>query len=374
MKMTINENIFRPFLKELKEYVPGKSINDVAREHGLMPSDIIKLGSNENVLGPSPMAMESIKSLAGKANLYPSMHQKELRQKIANFIGLGYSSENIMVGAGMDGVLDTLARILIEPGNEVVIPIPTFTYYELACRYYGAEVLYVMRDANYEIDFNALIEAINPATKMVFICSPNNPTGNTLNQEHLRKFLTHIHHDFICFVDEAYYDFSTEGSVVDLVQDFPNLIVGRTFSKVYGLAGLRVGYAVANPAIVRQYYMAATPFAVNRLAEKAAETALDDSLFIMKSIMMVQKGRDYLKENILFPTYPSQANFILMNTAPLTASFVAGELLKKGIILRDCKSFPYLGETFIRITVGTAEQNQRIAEEINGIYSDALKR
>lgn len=372
--MTVNENIFRPFLKELKEYVPGKSINDVAREHGLMPSDIIKLGSNENVLGPSPLAMESIKSLADRSNLYPSMHQKELRQKIAKFIGLGYSSENIMVGAGMDGVLDTLARILIEPGNEVVIPIPTFTYYELACRYYGAEVLYVMRDANYEIDFNALIESINPATKMVFICSPNNPTGNTLNQEHLKEFLTHIHHDFICFVDEAYYDFSTEGSVVDLVQDFPNLIVGRTFSKVYGLAGLRVGYAVADPAIVRQYYMAATPFAVNRLAEKAAEAALDDNLFIMKSIMMVQKGRTYLKEKILFPTYPSQANFILMNTAPLKGSFVAGELLKKGIILRDCQSFPYLGDTFIRITVGTPEQNQRLAEEINEMYSGALKR
>ncbi len=370
----MNESLFRPFLKELKEYVPGKSINDVAREHGLMPSDIIKLGSNENVLGPSPLAMESIRTLSEKANLYPSIHQKDLRQSIARFIGLGYTSDNIVVGAGMDGVLDTLARILIEPGDQVVIPIPTFAYYELACRYYGAEVLYVMRDSSYEIDFNGLIEAVTPATKMVFICSPNNPTGNTLNQEHLREFLTHIHHDFICFVDEAYYDFSTEGSVVDLVQDFPNLVVGRTFSKVYGLAGLRVGYAVAHPDIVRQYYMAATPFAVNRLAEKAAEAALDDSMYIMKSIMMVQKGRDYLKETIRFPTYPSQANFILMNTAPLKGAFVAEELLKKGIILRDCKSFPYLGDTFIRITVGTPEQNRRVAEEINKIHASVLKR
>lgn len=364
----MSENYFRPYLNELKEYVPGKSINEVAREHGLMPRDIIKLGSNENVLGPSPRALEVMKNQAANVYLYPSMHQEDLRKAIAKFIGLGFTAENIVVGSGMDGVLDTLARILIEPGDEVVIPIPTFTYYELACRYYDAEILYAMRDEKFDVDFNALIEAVTPKTKMLFICSPNNPTGNTLNQEHLREFLTHIHHDFICFVDEAYYDFSTEGSVVDLVKDFPNLIVGRTFSKVYGLAGLRVGYAVASSEIVRQYYKAATPFAVNRLAERAAEEALEDSLFIMKSIMMVQKGRDYLKEKILFPTYSSQANFILMNTAPLKGAQLAEELMKKGIIVRDCKSFPYMGETFVRITVGTAEQNERVAEEINGIY------
>lgn len=365
--------LIREKVRELHEYVPGKSIADIAKEYNLRPEDILKVGSNENVLGASPKALEAINKYAAGIHLYPSMTNDELRTDIARFIGFGLTKNNIAMGAGMDGVLDTMARILINPGDEVIITTPTFSYYELACSYYGANIVPVMRDANFDVDFNAIIDAITPHTKIVFICSPNNPTGNTINENFLRDFLTYIHQDILVFIDEAYYDFSKDGSVVDMLLNHSNLVVGRTFSKVFGLAGLRIGYMVADNWLIREYYKAATPFVINNLAEKAAIAALRDHKHIMESLMLGQKGVEQYRQESKFRTYPSNANFILVDTAPLTAKEVTKRLAAKGIIVRDCTSFKYLGDTYLRITTARKEENQRVINELNAIYDEVVR-
>lgn len=365
--------LIREKVRELHEYVPGRSIEEIAQLYNLKPEEILKLGSNENVLGPSQKVLDIIEKERKNVHLYPSTTNEELRREIAKFIGFGFTKDNIALGAGMDGVLDTLARILIDPGDEVIINVPTFSYYELACSYYGANIVPVMRDANFDIDFNAIIDAITPKTKIVFICSPNNPSGNTINENFLRDFLTYLHQDILVFIDEAYYDFSKDGSVVDLLLNHSNVIIGRTFSKVYALAGLRVGYMVADNWLTREYYKAATPFVINHLAEKAAVAAIKDHKHTMDSLMLGQRGVEQYRQGLKFRTYPSNGNFIMVNTSPLKAKDVTARLAKKGIIVRDCTSFKYLGDTYLRITSGRKEDNQRVIDELNAIYDEAGK-
>lgn len=365
--------LIRESVRDIHEYVPGKSIAEIASQYNLKPADILKVGSNENVLGPSQKVLEVIEKERKNVHLYPSTTNVELRNEIAKFIGFGLTKDNIAMGAGMDGVLDTLARILIDPGDEVIINVPTFSYYELACSYYGANIVPVMRDANFDVDFNGIIDAITPRTKIIFICSPNNPSGNTINENFLREFLTHIHQDILVFIDEAYYDFSKDGSVVDLLLNHGNVIIGRTFSKVYALAGLRVGYMVADNWLVKEYYKAATPFVINHLAEKAAVTAIKDHKHTMDSLMLGQKGVEQYRQHLRFKTYPSNANFIMVDTSPLTAKDVTARLAQKGIIVRDCTSFKYLGDTYLRITTARTGENQRVIDELNAIYDEAGK-
>ena len=348
--------LIKDVVKSISEYVPGKYIEEIAKKYGIDPKDIIKLGSNENVLGPSPKAIEALVSTASKVNLYPSADASELVEALSVYTVLPV--ENICAsGPGMDGLLDNLMRVLIEPGDEVVIPSPTFSYYEIAARANGATAIHIAPGDGLKFDVAAIRGAITESTKVVFLCSPNNPTGMLTSEGDVRSLLEST--KGLVFVDEAYVEFASS-DLSKLVLEYDNLIIGRTFSKAFGLAGLRIGYGLMPEWLKVQYMKIATPFNVSLPAVMAGVAALSDSDYLEKSISMTVEGRKFLTENIPFKVYDSQANFILVDVSPFIAKDVSESLMKKGIIVRDCRSFRNAGESLIRVTVGTREQNEKV--------------
>jgi histidinol-phosphate aminotransferase len=348
--------LIKDVVNSIAEYVPGKSIEEIAKKYSINPKEIIKLGSNENVLGPSPKAVEALVSTASKVNIYPSADACELVEALSVYTGL--PTGNICAsGPGMDGLLDNLMRVLIEPGDEVVIPTPTFSYYEIAARANGANAIHVAPGEGLEFDVAAIKEVITDRTKVVFLCSPNNPTGMLTSEEDVRYLLEST--NGLVFVDEAYVEFA-DSNLSKLLLEYDNLIIGRTFSKAFGLAGLRLGYGLMPEWLKSQYMKIATPFNVSFPAVMAGVAALSDSEYLGKSISMTVEGRKFLSDNIPFKVYESQANFILVDVSPLIARDVSESLMKKGIIVRDCRSFKNAGESLIRVTVGTREQNDKV--------------
>ena len=349
----IKDEIFK-----IKEYVPGKSIDDIARVYGLDPDSIIKLGSNENPLGPSLKAVEALIEHAPQMSIYPAADASELVEALSGYTG--FPASNIAAsGPGMDGLIDGLMRLTITRGDEVIIPMPTFSYYEISARANGAVPVFVKRDENYAVDVEALLEAVSSRTKVVFLCSPNNPSGNLAREDDVRAVAESTRS--LVFVDEAYVEFA-DSSLAHLVNEYDNIIVGRTFSKVFGLAGLRIGYGIMPEWLKLEYMRAATPFNVSSAAIAAGVAALSDVEHLEKSIELVREGREYLKEHIPFKVYDSQANFVMVNVAPLRAKDVCDGLLEKGIIVRDCSSFRGTVKSLIRVTVGTRGQNEQVIE------------
>lgn len=352
------EKLVRNSVRDIKEYVPGKSIEEIARKYALDPEKIIKLGSNENPLGASPLAVEAIREKAGKVHLYPPSDAFELRSAISEYTG--YPVNNIVVsGNGMDGILDTMMRLFMSPGAETVIPIPTFSYYEIATLANGGKPVFVKRDRDFEISHQDILAKVNSNTKMIFLCSPNNPSGNLIREEEVRKILDKT--SAILFIDEAYVDFA-EAGLSGLVKEHENLIVGRTFSKAFGLAGMRLGYAIVPDWLSREYMKVMTPFSVDVLSIAGGIAALGDAKYIRKSIDTVKKGRAQLTMGLepICKVYPSEANFIMIDVAPHAAADVCEKLLRMGIIVRDCTSFRGAGGSLIRISVGTEEQNRKV--------------
>ncbi|MDD4749704.1 MAG: histidinol-phosphate transaminase [Methanosarcinaceae archaeon] len=353
----------------IAEYVPGKSIEEIAAGYGLDPGKIIKLGSNENPLGPSPAAVEALCREASKVNLYPSADARELRIALSKYTGLPLSNL-VASGPGMDGLLDGLCRLLIEKGDEVIIPTPTFAYYELPARACGGKAVFVPREADYSVVPEKILAAESKRTKLIFLCSPNNPSGNSLSEGKLRQILENT--KALVFVDEAYVEFASRNFAA-LVLEYDNLIIGRTFSKAFGLAGLRLGYGLLPEWLLREYLRVATPFNVSLPAQKAGIAALSDQKHLIKSIELVQKGRVNLINALPFKVYPSEANFVLVDVAPLKSKTVVEALLKKGIIVRSCDSFRAAGDTLIRVTVGTPEQNEKLIEAFKAIKTEFLR-
>ncbi len=358
------EKLLRPTLKYIKEYVPGKSIEEIAGKYGLDPDKIIKLGSNENPLGPSPLAVKAIQQKLEKIHIYPPADALELRKAISEHTG--YAVDNIVVsGNGNDGIIDTMMRLFMSPEAEAIIPIPTFSYYEIATLANGGKPVFVERDADFNIASENVLNKVNRNTRMIFLCSPNNPSGNVVSEENARKILES---NTVVFIDEAYADFSGT-SLIKLVGEYDNLIIGRTFSKAFGLAGMRVGYAVVPECISCEYMKVMTPFSVDILSLAGGIAALKDKEHLEKSIETVKKGRVQLSRGLeqFCKVYPSEANFILIDVSPHTAGEVAEVLLRKGIIVRDCTSFRGAGKSLIRITIGMEEQNSRVIEALKSV-------
>lgn len=351
---------------DIAEYVPGKSVEEIASAYGFDPASIIKLGSNENPLGPSSKAVQALVDTAPCANIYPSADAVELREALSKYTGFPVSNL-IASGPGMDGLLDGLCRLIIEKGDEVIVPTPTFAYYELPARACGGKPVFVRRNKDFSINPEKVLGAETGRTKMIFLCSPNNPSGNLLPENDLRKILENTR--ALVFVDEAYVEFA-DRNLAGLVREHDNLVVGRTFSKVFGLAGLRLGYGIMPEWLAKEYIRAATPFSVSLPALKAGIAALSDVDHLRKSIEIARMGREYLKEKIPFTVYPSQANFVLVDVAPLKAKAVTQSLLKKGIIVRSCDSFREAGDTFIRVTVGTPEQNEKVVRAFETVKNE----
>ncbi len=337
---------------EVEKYIPGKSIEEVKKRYGL--KGVIKLASNENPYGPSPRALEAFRSVE-QLNIYPNPEYVELRERIAEYTG--WEFERIAVGAGIDGILETIFRLLLDEGDEVVIPIPSFPYYhiltKLCC---GREVL-VKRGKEFKID-ESILDSLSDRTKIVVISNPNNPTGNVENPEIVREIVEST--SALVFIDEAYVEFTDHRLDIDA----ENVVIARTFSKAFGLANLRVGYALLPGWLFDAYRAASTPFPVSTPAERAAIASLED-LGWMKSCVeriRLERERMYRKMKKLVEVYPSEANFLLFK-GPLN---LAERLLEKGVIVRDCSNF--IGcDSHFRVTVGKPEENNIFLEALEEV-------
>jgi histidinol-phosphate aminotransferase len=359
------EELLRSSIAEIKEYVPGKSIDEIAKKYNLERDGIIKLGSNENPLGPSPEAIAAIREKAGNVHLYPPSDAFELRRLISEYTG--YPVRNIVVsGNGMDGILDTMMRLFMTQDAESIIPIPTFSYYEIATLANSGKPVFIKRKPDFNIEPHEILDKVTGRTKIIFLCSPNNPSGNTISEKDARKILGSV--GSMVFIDEAYADFS-ETNLMGLVREYDNLIIGRTFSKAFGLAGMRLGYAVVPDWLCSAFMKVMTPFSVDILSIAGAVATLKDKEYLEKSIETVIKGRNQLVNGLssLCKVYPSEANFILIDVTPEKAKDISETLLEKGIIVRDCTSFRGAGDSLIRITVGTEEQNSKVIQALSAV-------
>jgi histidinol-phosphate aminotransferase len=360
----------KKFLSELEEYIPGKSVEEVAEEFGLNPKKIIKLASNENPFGSSPHVKKIVIKNLDKLSIFPDpLSIKELKKTISK--SLKIPEKNIVLGAGSDGIFDILSKILIDKGDETIIPLPTFAMYEFVTRVASGKPVFVQRDQNFDVPVKKLLSLVNKRTKIIFLCSPNNPSANLMPKKDIEEILKKVN----CYVlvDEAYIEYSKPGSsAIDLFEKYKNLIITRTFSKVYGLANLRIGYGIMPEDLVKDYEKTNLPFFTSSLAVKAAKRAMEDQRYVKKVIKLNREGREYLERNIKFKVYPSQANFILVDVSPLKAKDVVFELQKKGIILRNCASFSSGMDSFVRITVGTNTQNAKLVQAINNFYPNKI--
>ncbi|MDI9610620.1 MAG: histidinol-phosphate transaminase [Archaeoglobales archaeon] len=332
---------------KFEAYVPGKNIEEVKEAYGL--EKVVKLASNENPYGASPKAIEVVRNFT-ELHRYPNPEYRELRRKLEEYTG--WNAERIVIGAGIDGILETLFKILIDEGDEVIIPVPTFQYYGILARLHCAREVLVQRDENFQIP-ERIFEFLNPRTKLVIIPFPNNPTGNTEDLRLVEEIAEST--KGIVFIDEAYVEFAD--SSVDL--DLDNIVIARTMSKAFGLANLRIGYARLPEWLVNYYRSASTPFPVSTLAEKTAIVSLEDIEWMKDCVEKIKRERERLFKELkkLTIAYPSQANFIFFKSK----DGLAEELLKRGVIIRDCKSF---GVSGYRVTVGKPEENEFFLEKL----------
>jgi histidinol-phosphate aminotransferase len=363
------EKLLNPNVKKISPYIPGRRREEIAKEYGIGLKDIIKLASNENPLGPSPEVVETLKKSAGEVSAYPDNEARTLRLEIAKYVGL--EKENIIVGNGSDEVLDLAVKMFLGKGEEAIVPIPTFSMYHSLVKIYSGKPVYVPFDSNFDYDIDGIVEKISEKTKLVFICSPNNPSGTIIPEEGLLGILEK---DVVVVLDEAYVEFS-DASNVDKVKEYENLIVTRTFSKAFGLAGLRVGYGVASEKIIDYMLRIKTPFSVNLLAQKAAIASMRDKGHLKRTVALVRRERDALASQLAkipkIRVYPSKANFILINLKGTgkKSKDVAEALLRKGIIVRDCASFYGMDEYHIRVSIGRPEENEKFLETFRGAIS-----
>ena len=359
--MTILDTRARAVLRGLQTYKPGGSIEAVKRQ--LERSSVIKLASNENALGPSPKAIVALKAAAGSLNRYPDAGCVELRMKLAK--KLRVPVESLIVGNGSDELIVLALRAFVDPGEAVVVAQPTFLIYEIQAKACGAAVT-VIPLKNLRYDLPAMRSVVTPHTKLVFIANPDNPTGTYVTKKELGAFLRDLPHETIVLLDEAYYEFA---DAVDYPQslsyvDERPVIVTRTFSKAYGLAGLRIGYGIAQPSIIAAMNAVREPFNVNSLAQAAAVAALDDTTFLARTRRMVKEGRRYLTtalDRLRVRYVPSAANFFLIELGP-RASDVAHALLARSVMVREMSAWKLSG--YIRVTIGTPSENRQFIQAL----------
>jgi histidinol-phosphate aminotransferase len=347
-----------PALKNLPVYQPGRPIEEVARELGLPADSIIKVASNENPFGPSPLAIAAMQNAIGGVNLYPDGNAFYLKQKLA--AKLGVEPANLILGNGSNEIIEFVAHALLAPGDDVVVSQFCFAIYPIVGKMMGANIVTVPAK-NYGHDLPAMLRAITPLTKIVFVANPNNPTGTLAPREEVIKFVNDVPDDVLLVMDEAYIEFLDDA--VDLIPLVrlgarKNLILMRTFSKIYGLAGLRIGYGIGNPEFISALEKIRQPFNANLLAQIAALAALDDSEHVRKTRANNFTGLEFFAKafrELKLEYVPSFANFILVRVGDGQKVFDA--MQKLGVIVRPMGGYQL--PEWIRISVGTQRENER---------------
>lgn len=353
----------KPYLASIKNYVPGKPLEELEREYGI--KNAVKMASNENALGPSPKAVAALRKNILRVHLYPEGGCHYLRQKLMK--SLGVKSEELVFGNGSDELLVFTVRAFVGAGDEVVTADPTFLIYEIAASVEDGRVVKVpMQDFRY--DLSGMFAKITPRTKLIFIANPDNPVGTYINEKRLSAFLERIPRGVLVVLDEAYHEFARikkdYPDSMKLRKHFHNLIVTRTFSKAHGLAGLRVGYAVAQPDIAEALNKVREPFNVNLLAQAAAVAALDDKKFLKRTVTMANEGRLFLTEALKalgFTVVDTVTNFILFDLGS-DSKPVYEALLKQGVIVRPMSGWGL--NTFLRVTIGKKTDNTRFLKAL----------
>ncbi|MBO7384022.1 MAG: histidinol-phosphate transaminase [Fibrobacter sp.] len=346
----------RPELSKLSDYVPGKSIEEIRERYGL--DRVVKLASNENPLGASPKAVEAFHQIADSLHLYPRGDAPKLIDAIAKKYSV--KTSQIIIGNGSDEIIDMVGKAFIRQGDNCVGITPTFSVYKFTTLSNGADFIGV-GEGEAKTSLAELAKAIDGNTRVVFICSPNNPTGHYYSDAEIRDFMKMVPQNVLVFLDEAYAEFATATDfpkTAALLKDFPNLFVNRTFSKIYGLAGLRIGYAMSSEDVVRAMWKIKPPFDVNQAAQVAAVAALGDADHVEATRALNAAGIKMLTaafEGLGFKVLPTQGNFICVRIGERAKELV-GFLEQNGMIVRGLTSFGM--PEYIRVTIGKAEENE----------------
>ncbi|MFC4768227.1 histidinol-phosphate transaminase [Effusibacillus consociatus] len=361
----------RKELDNLSVYIAGKPIEEVQRELGL--HTIIKLASNENPFGCSPLAKDAMIREMEQIALYPEGMAPALAEKLANRFHI--DKENIIVGNGSDELIRLLTRSYIRPGDEAVMADVTFPRYETNVLIEGGTPVKVpLIDGVHDLD--GMYQAITEKTRMIFVCNPNNPTGTVVDKSKLQLFIENVPPNILLIMDEAYYEYATGEAYLEtlpLLGKYPNLVILRTFSKIYGLAALRIGYGLMHPSIIQELIKVKEPFNTNRLAQAAAIASLDDSSYVEFCVRKNQEGRIYLENGLAtmgWSCFPSHANFLMVKLNR-SGNEIFQSLLQQGVIVRSGGTLGY-PET-IRVSIGREEENEefiRALQQHNPIFRE----
>ena len=351
-------------IEALIPYPPGKPIEEVERELGIKNS--IKLASNENPLGPSPKAVDAVSRALKNLHRYPDGGCFYLKEKLAKHLKV--KPENLMIGNGSNEIIELVIRTFLKPGEEAIMGNPSFAVYPLAVPAAGGKaVLVPLKNLTHDLD--AMADAITGRTKIIFIANPNNPTGTIVTKAQLKRFMGRLPDGVILVLDEAYYEFVTDPEFpksLDYLREGRNVVILRTFSKIYGLAGLRIGYGVAPERLVFYMNKVRQPFNVNSLAQVAAMAALEDEEHLKRSQKNNIDGLDFLFNEVKamgFDGVPTQANFFLVKVGK--GKEVYDVLLRQGVIVRPMSSYGL--DEYIRVTVGLPEENKRFVGALKKI-------
>jgi histidinol-phosphate aminotransferase len=353
-------------LRDLVVYQPGKPIEETAAELDVDPGEIIKLASNENALGPSPKAVTAMRTAIETAQLYPEGSGVYLREAIAERLGL--RRENIILGNGSNEIIEFVGHAFLGRGDEVIVPEYAFIAYKLIAQLFDARTIETPT-ANFRPNLEAMLNAITPRTKIIFIANPNNPTGSLIEQEKIDHFLARVPDQVITVLDEAYFEFLDDPpNTLRHVRNARNVVILRTFSKIHGLASLRVGYGMAPPELIQVLQKTRQPFNVNGVAQSGALAAIADDEHLRKSKRVVDSGRAYLEEEfraMKLKFSPSAGNFVFVNVGDGPAVFK--RLLTMKIIVRPLRGYNL--PEWLRITVGTMEQNEKCIAALKKLLS-----
>ncbi|MCK9225171.1 MAG: histidinol-phosphate transaminase [Candidatus Muirbacterium halophilum] len=364
--MNNNEkSLHRKTIEQIPMYIAGKSIEDVKKEFNL--SEVVKLASNENILGPSKKAVEAIKGCIDNLHLYPDPEARLLKNKIAEKIGV--EPENVIVGSGSDEIISMINIAFLHRNEEVIMPWPSFIRYLHNAIIMEAKTNFVPLAEDFKYDIKAIIDSVTYKTKFIYITNPNNPTGRIMNKADIEYMIEGCPDEMILIIDEAYKEFVEDEEypeTVDLVNKYPNknVIILRTFSKLYGLAGLRIGYAISRKSIINMLYRVKSPFNTSTVAQVAALAALDDIEHVEKTRKLIRDEKVYIYRRLLeqgINFVPSETNFILINTG-VDGKEVFNRLQKDGIIVRDMRMYKL--DTYVRITIGLREQNKKMLDNM----------
>lgn len=361
-------DLCRKSILNLTPYVPGKPIEEVKRELGI--DDIIKLASNENPLGPSPKAVKAMQAALENIALYPEGSCYELRQAVAKHLGV--NPDMLIFGAGADEVIHYLGVALLEEGDEIIQGSPSFGQYKAASTLMGCVSHLVPLDNNWAHDLKAMLAKVNDHTKMFFITNPNNPTGTMVTSEQIEAVLDSLPKRCLLVLDEAYYEYADDPNYtrsIEWIKQGRNLIALRTFSKVYALAGMRVGYGIAPKQVIDLLEMVRAPFNVNSVAQVGAIASLADPNQLTRSRELNKRAKEYFYRELdkMGVTYtPTQANFLWIDVKR-DCRKVFQELMKRGVIVRTGDIFG--SPTHLRVTTGTDEQNERFISTLREVLA-----